>query len=266
MVFFAWECTATTYNAFLGWEFIATSYNGICFFGWEFTATTYNDTSFSLVVNAQLRHTMGTDVLGGFAFTCPAYRGTCSFGWKYAAIAYKGTLCFCLQITAIPHDGFRGLGMHGCIMEWNRLLRLGTHKYNIQWGMSFFGWDCTARTYSELCFGWEFIALTCSGTCFFGWECTSTTNNGTCFFCGWEFTAIRYNGNCIRHTNQSNKQWNMSMWFAIHSCNRQRNMILFGCDMTATAYSETCFFGWELTATTYIGTWFSLFGDFTATT
>ena len=64
MMFFAWGCTATTYNAFLGWEFIATSYNGIGFFGWEFTATTYNDTSVSLVVNAQLRHTMETAALG----------------------------------------------------------------------------------------------------------------------------------------------------------------------------------------------------------
>ena len=57
-MFFAWGCTATTYNAFLGWEFIATSYNGMCFFGWEIIATTHNGTLFSSVVNAHLRHTM----------------------------------------------------------------------------------------------------------------------------------------------------------------------------------------------------------------
>ena len=154
--------------------------------------------------------------------------------------------------------------MHGYIMEWNRFLRLGIHSYNIQWGMIFFGWECTARTYSEQCLGWGFIVLTYSGTCCFGWEFTSATMEHV--FCGWDFTAIIYNGNCVRYKNQSNKQWDMFMWVGIHSCNRQRNKVLFGWDMTAMAYSETCFFGWEFTATTYIGTWFSLAWDFTATT
>ena len=112
MLFFAWECTATTYNAFFGWEFIATSYNGICFFCCELTATTYNGIRFpclgihnsniksnsvlllgsckcnrqwniiSLVGNSQLQHAMEIDYFG-WGFIIAAYNGTWySLGWN----------------------------------------------------------------------------------------------------------------------------------------------------------------------------------------
>ena len=57
--FIAIACSGTCF----GLEFTAPTYSGTCFFGWEFAATPYNGTSYSLVVNAQLRHTMEIGVL-----------------------------------------------------------------------------------------------------------------------------------------------------------------------------------------------------------
>ena len=194
----------------------------------------------------------------GFAFTGPAYSGRCSSAWKSTAITNHGTWGFCLQITARPHDGFRGLGMHGYIMEWNRFLRLGIHRYNIQWGMILFGWECTATTYSEQCLGWEFIVLTYSGTCCFGWEFTSTTNNGTCFLwlgihsykIQWklfsaqeseqrtmEHVYVKWNSQLQQTTEHDfvwlghdshGIQWDVFLWLGIHSYNVQFAIDILG--------------------------------------
>ena len=83
------------------------------FFGCECAATPYN----------------GNWCLLGFAFTGPAYSGTCSSAWTSTAITDKGTWWFYLQITAIPHDGLRGL-----VTSWS--------------GTGFFAWAFTNTTYN----------------------------------------------------------------------------------------------------------------------
>ena len=107
----------------------------------------------------------------------------------------------------------------------NGFLWFGAHWYTSQWKLSL---------------GWEPIASTHNGTCFFCRESTVAADDEhlfrgvgnhrydiqwIMFFFGWEFTATAYNGIHWRGIHRSNKQRNTFLRLRMHGYSTKWDMI-----------------------------------------